>query len=443
MRFDLVTIFPEFFSVLNLSLMGQAVNNGTVSIGVHNLRDWAPGVHRSVDDSPYGGGAGMVMTPTVWGEALDTIVTDHTVLAIPTPSGQPFTQAMARELSRRDHIVIACGRYEGIDQRVAEHYCGRGIRVVEYSIGDYVLNGGETAALVLIEAVARLREGFMSNPQSLVEESFEDSLLEYPAYTRPIEWRGLDVPEVLRSGNHAAVERWRRDRSLERTASRRPDLIAALDPTTLDRHDREILARNGWAHAGGAWRAISVGEVSGALNDHQCEQLRSLAAATFVDACPPSLPTDAIDAHVEHMFAPVQWRHWASEDDIVLVVATVDQVVTGYALARFHTRAKPAEGFPEGVLSRWAGDEYIVVDKCYVDRAWRGSGVAGALLGTVIEKIRNTHPGTNTAILGTHHDNRRAREFYRAHGFRKRGRRTYVVGGIVNDDVVMVCDLTP
>ena len=211
MRIDVVTIFPGYLEPLELSLPGKARRSGLLDLHVHDLRDWTHDRHRTVDDTPYGGGAGMVMRPEPWGEALDALADDSTTLVVPTPSGTPFTQALAAELAGHPHLVIACGRYEGIDQRVVEHARTR-MDVREVSIGDYVLNGGEAAALAIVEAVVRLLPGFMGNPCSLEEESHGGSgLLEYPVYTKPDSWRGLDVPDVLLSGDHARIEAWRRD----------------------------------------------------------------------------------------------------------------------------------------------------------------------------------------------------------------------------------------
>jgi len=224
-RIDVVTIFPAYFDVLDLSLTGKARETGLIEVSVHDLRDWAHDRHRTVDDTPAGGGAGMVMKPEPWGEALD-LLRGHDgrpTLLVPTPSGVPFTQALARELAGHDHLVVACGRYEGIDQRVLDE-AATSYDVREISLGDYVLNGGEVAALAILEAVVRLLPGFMGNPDSLAEESHEDGLLEYPVYTRPATWRGRDVPAVLLSGDHAAVAAWRRAESVRRTVARRPDL---------------------------------------------------------------------------------------------------------------------------------------------------------------------------------------------------------------------------
>ena len=248
MRIDVVAIFPDYLAPLELSLVGTARTSGLVDLRVHDLRDWAPDRHRTVDDTPFGGGAGMVMRPDVWGAALDDVLTDGGQLLVPTPSGTPLTQRTAEALAHERHLVIACGRYEGIDARVAAHYAARpDVAVTEYSIGDYVLNGGEVAALVLVEAVVRLLPGFVGNPASLVEESHGAAgLLEYPVYTRPPVWAELEVPEVLLSGHHGRIARWRRDEALERTASRRSDLVAALEVDGLDARDLDVLAEHGW-----------------------------------------------------------------------------------------------------------------------------------------------------------------------------------------------------
>ncbi|MCW2752682.1 MAG: trmD [Marmoricola sp.] len=223
MRIDVVSIFPDYLAPLELSLPGKARANGLLDIAVHDLRTWTGDKHRTVDDTPYGGGAGMVMKPEPWGAALADLAPDGVVLVVPTPSGVPFTQAVAAELSTREHLVFACGRYEGIDQRVFDDAATR-LEVREISLGDYVLNGGEVAALAIIEAVVRLLPGFMGNAESLVTESHTDGLLEYPVYTKPASWRGFDVPEVLLSGDHARIAAWRAEQSLRRTVVRRPDL---------------------------------------------------------------------------------------------------------------------------------------------------------------------------------------------------------------------------
>ena len=227
MRIDIVTIFPSFFDVLDLSLLGKARQSGLIDVRTHDLRDFTHDRHRTVDDTPYGGGAGMVMRPEPWGEALDAIVGDgpsDALLVVPSPAGEPFTQAVARELAAEEHLVFACGRYEGIDQRVVDHYATR-MRVRLISLGDYVLNGGEVAVMAMIEAAGRLVPGVVGNPESLVEESHEDGLLEYPGYTKPAVWRGLEVPPVLLSGHHGRVAEWRRDQQVERTRRVRPELL--------------------------------------------------------------------------------------------------------------------------------------------------------------------------------------------------------------------------
>ncbi|GEL94366.1 tRNA (guanosine(37)-N1)-methyltransferase TrmD [Cellulomonas composti] len=243
MRIDVLTIFPDYLAPLELSLVGKARESGLLDLRVHDLRDWTTDRHRTVDDTPFGGGAGMVMRPDVWGTALDEVLTPDAHLVLPTPSGALFTQRTAERLAPEEHLVLACGRYEGIDARVAEHYRARGVRVSELSLGDYVLNGGEVAALVVVEAVARLLPGVIGNPESLVEESHGAAgLLEYPVYTKPASWAGLDVPPVLLSGHHGQIARWRRDEALRRTATQRPDMVEALDPASLDSRDRAVLA---------------------------------------------------------------------------------------------------------------------------------------------------------------------------------------------------------
>jgi len=227
MRIDVVSIFTDYLQPLRLSLVGRAIESGLVHLGVHDLRSWTHDRRRSVDDTPYGGGAGMVMRPEPWGEALDALATADTRLMVLTPSGRPFTQRTADELSAEKHLILACGRYEGIDARVVEHARTR-MRVDETSIGDYVLNGGEAAALVVIEAVVRLIPGVIGNPASLAEESHsagQDGLLEYPVYTKPPSWRGRDVPEILFSGHHGEISRWRRRQALDRTRQQHPDLL--------------------------------------------------------------------------------------------------------------------------------------------------------------------------------------------------------------------------
>lgn len=238
---EVVTVFANYLAPLHESLVGKAIERGQLTLTVHDLRQWTHDVHHSVDDSPYGGGPGMLMRPTVWGEALDEVLAEDSTLIIPTPSGTLFTQEIAADLATRRHLVFACGRYEGIDDRVAAD-AARRVQVLELSIGDYVLAGGEVAVLVMVEAIARLIPGVLGNVNSAVEDSHVDGLLEGPAYTRPEFWRGLAVPDVLRSGNHAAIARWRRDESLRRTVTRRPDLITESVLAALDMHDQAVVA---------------------------------------------------------------------------------------------------------------------------------------------------------------------------------------------------------
>jgi len=264
MRIDVFTIFPEYFSVLDISLVGKARENGLLDVRTHDLRDFTHDRHRTVDDTPYGGGAGMVMKPQPWAEALSSVLpeaspeggagagrervasgAERPLLLVPSPAGRVFDQATAQEWSTREHLLFACGRYEGIDERVIE-WAGQRAEVVPFSLGDYVLNGGEVASLAIIEAVSRLIPGMVGNPESLVEESHSDGLLEYPVYTKPASWEGLQVPPVLLSGDHGKVARQRRDWQLERTSARRPDLIEALATASLDKKDRAKLGALGW-----------------------------------------------------------------------------------------------------------------------------------------------------------------------------------------------------
>lgn len=249
MRIDVLTIFPDYLAPLSLSLVGKAARDGLVDVRIHDLRRWTDDRHRTVDDAPYGGGPGMVMSPQPWGSALDELTgrePDHTPhLLVTSASGRPFTQSWAGQLAGEDWLVLACGRYEGIDARVVPDAAQR-MPVDEVSVGDVVLAGGDAAALVIIEAVVRLLPGVLGNPESLVEESHTDGLLEYPVYTRPARWRGRDVPAVLRSGDHGRIAAWRREQALRRTAQRRPDLLAGRPGEGLTDADRSVLAELGW-----------------------------------------------------------------------------------------------------------------------------------------------------------------------------------------------------
>ena len=267
MRLDIITIFPEYFAPLRVSLIGKAVQRGDITVGLHDLRSWTHDPHRTVDDTPFGGGPGMVMRPEPWGEALDAVLSaaeasgavesgqpggSGAQLIVPTPAGVPFSQAIAAELADAEHLVFACGRYEGIDARVVD-YARSLVPVREISIGDYVLAGGEPAVLVMIEAISRLVPGVLGNAESAEDDSFGagigamHGLVEGPAYTRPRVWRGRAVPDVLLSGNHAAIARWRRDEALMCTARTRPDLAARLPWKTLSARDREVLSEAGFA----------------------------------------------------------------------------------------------------------------------------------------------------------------------------------------------------
>ncbi|MEV6110730.1 tRNA (guanosine(37)-N1)-methyltransferase TrmD [Streptomyces sp. NPDC051940] len=254
MRLDVVTIFPEYLAPLNVSLVGKAAARGQLDVRIHDLRGWTHDKHNTVDDTPYGGGPGMVMKPDPWGEALDEITGSdpdaEPVIVVPTPSGRPFTQELAVELSAKPWLVFTPARYEGIDRRVIDEYASR-YDVREVSIGDYVLAGGEAPVLVMVEAIARLLPGVLGNAASHQDDSFAPgpmaNLLEGPVYTKPPEWRGRGIPEVLLSGHHGKIARWRRDEAFRRTTANRPDLIETADPAAYDKKDREILSILGWA----------------------------------------------------------------------------------------------------------------------------------------------------------------------------------------------------
>ncbi len=260
LRVDVVTIFADYFAPLQLSLIGRAREAGILDVVVHDLREFTHDRHRTVDDSPAGGGAGMVMRPQPWGEALDHVLglgpapglsdgADRPLLVVPSPAGRPFDQALAHELAASRWLAFACGRYEGIDERVLDDASTR-LEVLPVSLGDYVLNGGEVAVLAIVEAVARLVPGVVGNVDSLVEESHEGGLLEYPVYTKPAQWRGRDVPDVLLSGHHAQIQAWRHEQRLRRTAARRPDLlqrwIADRPGGVLTSEEQAVLQDCGW-----------------------------------------------------------------------------------------------------------------------------------------------------------------------------------------------------
>jgi tRNA (guanine37-N1)-methyltransferase len=264
MRIDIISIFPEYLTPLELSLIGKARRAGLLQVSVHDLRDFTYDRHRTVDDAPVGGGAGLVMLAEPWAQALDHVtaaqpagIAGPPTLVVLTPAGHPLTHAVAEDLATRPWLVLACGRYEGIDERFTDDAADR-MPVLPLSIGDYVLAGGEAAALVVVEAVTRLVPGVLGNAESLAEESHEDGLLEYPVYSRPAQWRSRAVPEVLTSGHHARVQRWRRDERLRRTAARRPDLVARLSPGGLDARDLAILADAGWVPGDAGFRRLGA-----------------------------------------------------------------------------------------------------------------------------------------------------------------------------------------
>ena len=451
MRIDIISIFPQFFDCLDISLMGKARGSGILKTHIWDLRDWTQDVHRTVDRAPAGGGAGMVMKPDVWGKAIDQVMEQagaaKTVLAIPTPAGIPLTQRQVRNLAENaEHLVVACGRYEGIDQRVSQYYQQQpGVAVLPFSLGDYVLNGGEVAAVALVEATCRLLEGFVGNPGSLVEESYELSgLLEYPAYTQPATWRDLEIPPVLLSGDHQKVKDWRRQQSLMLTAARRPDLIWDLAPDALEKSDREILAAHGFLPAPYSrqvrFRRAQPGEAA------TCS---AIASRLFPQACPDYLPQDAIARFVVEELSEQAFKAYLADPGTLIILAEVapgekNKEETWWETAGYTLINAGAPGFlpPEENLVQAAGENCAYLSKCYLDERWRSSGLAGAMLEVSHAQLQALFPHITKIGLGTNQANRRALKFYRHHGYRKCGRRTFMVGGIENRDLIAVRDFT-
>ncbi|HZK05053.1 MAG TPA: tRNA (guanosine(37)-N1)-methyltransferase TrmD [Actinomycetaceae bacterium] len=457
MRIDIITIFPEYLAPLELSLIGRAAEAGHLQLALHDLRDWTDDAHRTVDDTPTGGGAGMVMKPDVWGSAIDEVLAaevsvpddahgsagPRTVLAIPTPSGTRLTQRIVEDLATVDHLVIACGRYEGIDARVAEHYgetggAGENLETLEYSLGDYVLNGGEVAALALVEAVARLLPGVVGNPESLAEESHGTAgLLEYPGYTRPTKWRELEVPPVLLSGNHAQIERWRRDRALERTVTRRPDMAAALRPEQIDKGDRATLARLGWAVTQTGLRRMRIRRA----RPRDADALANLAAATFPLACPPELTQRDIAVFISRNLTPRRFREYLTEPERYLVlVGEIDGIdaLAGYTLAVIPLTADE-EPYADDVAKIVPQRPAAELSKIYVRSEHHSTGMGQALMEATLATlggIRVEGQPIDVVWLGTNLRNRRSQKFYARSGFANVGARRFLVGGREQDDAV-------
>lgn len=445
MLIDIFTIFPAYFDVLALSLLGKARQEGLLATQVHDLRAFTTDKHHTVDDTPYGGGAGMVMKPDVWGSALDSVLLAAQpegtspplaapVLVVPTPAGEPFTQATAGELATAQHLVFACGRYEGIDHRVLDHY-RRHVQVREVSLGDYVLNGGEVAVLAMVEAIARLLPGMVGNPASIVEESFSQGLLEYPVFTKPASWRTLAVPPVLLSGDHARIARWRKDESLRRTATRRPDLLYQIDTRGLDSRDRDVLAGAGWA-------TRATGLVPCEIRCAQpadAKDLADLASRTFPQACPPAIGPEDIVSHIAAELGEEQWQQRiADRAGGQVFVAQCGSQLVGYAWVKLPptTNADPVD---QAIASVITARPQVELSKIYVDADWYGSGIAGALFAASVARAR--HGGGAVLWLGTNTGNRAARKFYQRMGMRKVGSRVFYVGGARNDDVVFALPL--
>lgn len=457
MRFDIFSVFPSYLNSLRLSLVGKATEGGSIDIQVHDLRDWTEDRHRTVDDTPVGGGAGMVMRADIWGKALDTafdadLGTDspRRVLAIPTPAGYPLTQEICVDLAERcDQIVIACGRYEGIDARVASHYEKlEGVEVFEFSLGDYVLNGGEVAALALVEAVSRLVPGVIGNPESLVEESHGSAgLLEYPSYTRPLDWRGESVPAILTSGDHGRVARWQRDEALRKTALRRPDMIAALEAADLDRRDRAALGQHGWYWPKKAEIGMHpfkpVAEIP--TNTDAAGDYSELAARTFPDACPKGMSDADIQAFIAKNLSVEAFQNYISSEGWVLVgVRDHDGCLIAYSLCLV-PEGDGAAGAHEGApVDAELADgprigPLVEMSKFYLDRPWRGSGLAGLLMTATLQELASATRSWERPYvwLGTNRGNSRAQALYTKLGFEPVGSRSFLVGEQNNEDIVM------
>ncbi len=461
LRFDVVTIFPEYLRVLDLSLIGKAAATGLINLHVHDLRDWAHDRHRTVDDTPLGGGAGMVMRADVWGEALDAVLSEtahpgqRCVLVVPSPSGEVFTQRIAEDLAGADHIVFACGRYEGIDARVAEHYRAAGVEVRELSIGDYVLNGGEVATLAMVEAISRLQPGVLGNPDSVVEESHSTTgLLEYPVYTRPIQWRGQNLAAsepALLSGDHARIARTRREQAISRTAVRRPDMIRALDPASLDAADRAALARHGWVVPTNSPHPVPLQLRPATGSD--VAALAELAARTFPDACPPLLTAEQVTKHIATALTPERFNGWIADPRAHLTIAVLPErcnvdgeedlpagALVGYSLVLLEQSNSdgtlPAGLDPRPACVKPPADGLVAeLSKVYVDSRLRGSGLVPALLEEAVAAA--VAFGASQLWLGTNIGNKRAQKAYKRAGFKRVGSRTYRVGEQDCRDVVM------
>lgn len=531
MRFDFITIFPEYFEPLHLSLLGKAERSQRLSWHVHNLRDWTHDKHQSVDDTPLGGGAGMVMRPDIWGNAIDQVLADspaaqRVVLAIPTPAGKLLDQRLVENLATADQIVVACGRYEGIDARVAEHYRRRSqgalqgrlqeswqepqestnqaatsraamgqsamdqsacanadfasgasangipannansdpvtLEVLEFSLGDYVLNGGEIAGLVLAEAIGRLLDGVVGNPESLVEESHSSlGLLEYPVFTRPRNWRELSVPEVLLTGNHGQIDRFRRTQSLRRTAFTRPDLLAKIPQDQLNSQDREVLAQAGWLIK------PEVKPVRFRLaQESDMAQVAELAAATFPLACPDFVPEAQIQEFIREHLQESELLRLMREENARIYVAEIGTIGTvgavGAARKTDATGEFDANSALEATSAAEKTGEFIAytltlptleedlpncppgasyLSKCYTALRFHGSGVSGALIEFAVEDARQAYNCAAIA-LGTNIGNSRAQKFYKRHDFKRVGRRKFLVGETENLDDVFVRELS-
>lgn len=454
MRVDVLTIFPQYFQPLELSLVGKARKAGRFNLTIHDLREWTNDPHRTVDGPQAGGGPGMVMRADVWGRALDEVIDENNnpILIVPTPAGKTLTQSTVEYFAQAEQLVFACGRYEGIDERVVNHYQQRGVQVFEVSLGDFILNGGEVAALAAIEATVRMIPGVVSNPDSLADDSFSgrSQLLDYPAYTKPNSWRGADIPEVLLSGDHQRVARWRWRQQLRRTANLRPDLIVdaikaneswpenASDDEFPTREDHDLLIRDGMLLVNGSDGNSSLLPCRlqrAALGNE--EALAEIAQLTFPDACPPSLSAAEIDAHIAAHLDRNAFARMLTNPAFHIWMMSVESKPIGFFVAIMDRRPEDDEEARNVKLRLDRNKRVAEISKCYVAREYRGTAVAGALMNAALKDLASLPQPVQVAWLGTNRSNRRAIGFYEKCGFAIRGSRDFLVGDQWQDDVLL------
>lgn len=454
MKIDVLTIFPQYFQPLELSLVGKAREAGRFDLNIHDLREWTSDPHRTVDGPQAGGGPGMVMRADVWGRALDEVMdeTQNPILIVPTPGGRTLTQSTVEYFASAEQLVFACGRYEGIDERVVDHYLQRGVQVFELSLGDFILNGGEVAALAAIEATVRMIPGVVSNPDSLADDSFSGrgKLLDYPAYTKPNSWRGADIPEVLLSGDHQRVARWRWRQQLRRTAQLRPDLIVAAakarrpyradaradDFPTQEEHDLLIGDGQLLVNEGSDNSYLLPCQLQRAAPGNE-EALAKIAKLTFPDACPPSLSAAEIDEHIAAHLDANAFARMLANPAYHIWMMSVEKNPIGFLVAIVDRRPEDDEEARNVKLRLPHNKRVAEISKCYVARQYRGTAVAAALMNAALKELANLPQPVEVAWLGTNRSNQRAIGFYQKCGFAIRGSRDFLVGDQWQDDVLL------